>query len=148
MSKQPTPRSRTKNDPLPWLTVEVPKISARDGETYVPIYDDCNEIRRKIRAFFSNANTEYKCTQKHFLEVIGNVNSNSYRRFMAAKGDGGGAENGTYTGAYIFFEKKRIWEGKPKGKKRLDSEAQYVLPREPLAPPELTGQIGFRWDGT
>jgi len=59
---------------------------------------------------------------------------------MAAKGDGGGAENGTYTGAYIFFEKKRIWEGKPKGKKRLDSEAQYVFPREPLAPPKLTGQ--------
>lgn len=45
---------------------------------------------------------------------------------MAAKGDGGGAENGTYTGAYIFFEKKRIWEGKPKGKKRLDAEVQYV----------------------
>lgn len=116
-----------KNDPLPWLHVEVPRIIARDGDSYTPIYDDCNEIRRKIRFFFSDANTEYKCTQKHFLEVIGNVNSNSYRRFMAAKGDGGGAENGTYTGAYIFFEKRRIWEGKPKGKKRLDSEAQYVL---------------------
>lgn len=116
-----------KNDPLPWLHVEVTRIVARDGDSYIPIYDDCNEIRRKIRFFFSDSNTEYKCTQKHFLEVIGNVNSNSYRRFMAAKGEGGGAENGTYTGAYIFFEKRRIWEGKPKGKKRLDSEAQYVL---------------------
>lgn len=49
---------------------------------------------------------------------------------MAAKGDGGGAENGTYTGAYIFFEKKRIWECKPKGKKRLDSEAQFPMGRD------------------
>ncbi|KAF8468295.1 hypothetical protein BDZ91DRAFT_104029 [Kalaharituber pfeilii] len=101
--KPATTRGRSKNDHLPWLTTEVPTVTTPDGETYIPIYDDCNEIRRKIRAFFSNNNTEYKCTQKYFLEVIGNVNSNSYRRFMAAKGEGGGAENGTYTGAYVFF---------------------------------------------
>ncbi|KAI5800222.1 hypothetical protein DFH27DRAFT_73510 [Peziza echinospora] len=127
---KPATKGRPKNDHLPWLTQELPALPGPDGEMYIPIYDDCNEIRRKIRAFFSNNNTEYRCTQKYFLEVIGNVNSNSYRRFMAAKGEGGGAENGTYTGSYVFFEKKRVWEGKPKGKKRLDAEVQYPEGRD------------------
>jgi len=123
-------KPRARNDDLPWLDTSIETLMTRDGKEYIPIYDDCNEVRRKIRLFFSNANTEYKCTQKHFLQVIGNVNSNSYRRFMAAKGEGGGAENGTYTGAYIFFEKKRIYEGKPKLKRRLESEEMYPNGRD------------------
>ncbi|KAI5837773.1 hypothetical protein DFP73DRAFT_566647 [Morchella snyderi] len=117
--------SSSTEDPLVFLTaVQLP--GEEEGE--VPIYDSCDEIRRKIRAFFRDPKYA-KVTQKRFREEIGNVNSNSYRRFMEKKGEGSGAENGTFTGAYIFFEKKRIYENKPKGKKRIESEQDYPLGR-------------------
>lgn len=56
-----------------------------------------------------------------FFAVI-DVNSNSYRNFMKVSGADSGQGNGIYPAAYYFFEKKRIAEGKPKSKKRLDNE--------------------------
>ncbi|KAI0361756.1 hypothetical protein OH77DRAFT_459157 [Trametes cingulata] len=99
-----------------------------EDEGDVPIYDDCNEIRRKIRALQKEPN--FKVT--HWLKEIGNINSNSYQRFMKATGPQGGASNGTYYGAYVYFEKVRIAEGKKKTAKRIRNEQEYPggLPRE------------------
>jgi hypothetical protein len=43
---------------------------------------------------------------------------------MKKTGPMGGAENGVYSGAYVFFEKKRIWEKKPKSgaRKKVEEE--------------------------
>ncbi|PRP73138.1 hypothetical protein PROFUN_03452 [Planoprotostelium fungivorum] len=87
-----------------------------DGELH--IYDDCNEIRRKIKAMLAKGQ---KITP--WLREIGGVNSNSYQQFMKAKGPTGGCQNRTYRAAYEYFERQRIAEGKPKSKKRLDAEA-------------------------
>lgn len=43
---------------------------------------------------------------------------------MKLSGPAGGCENGTFTSAYYFFEKKRIEEGKPKSAKRKRAEAE------------------------
>ncbi|KAG8970421.1 hypothetical protein FRC03_008618 [Tulasnella sp. 419] len=37
----------------------------------------------------------------------------------------GGSDNSTYYRAYIYFEKKRIFEGKKKSAKRLNNEMAY-----------------------
>ncbi|KAF8308082.1 hypothetical protein DL93DRAFT_2087324 [Clavulina sp. PMI_390] len=87
----------------------------------VAVYDDCNEIRRKIRALQKEPG--FKVT--HWLREIGNVNSNSYGRFMRLSGPDAGAENGTYPAAYTYFERRRIKEGKKKSVKRLENERQY-----------------------
>lgn len=46
-----------------------------------PVYDSCNEIRRKIRSYLKKKDT----TITTFLQELGGVNFNSYRRFMAMK---------------------------------------------------------------
>ncbi|ETP35243.1 hypothetical protein F442_16522 [Phytophthora nicotianae P10297] len=97
--------------------VELPDME-EDGN--VPVYDDCDEIRKKINFFFL---VEKIVTKAAFLRALGDVNSNSLRSFMNLKrGAGSGAANVVYRTAYIFFEKKRILEGGKKTKKRLDNE--------------------------
>ena len=46
-----------------------------------PVYDTCNEVRRKIHALLSKG----EVTISDFLRQLGGVNSNSYRRFMQMK---------------------------------------------------------------
>ncbi|OSX67677.1 hypothetical protein POSPLADRAFT_1051806 [Postia placenta MAD-698-R-SB12] len=87
----------------------------------VSVYDDCNDIRRKIRLLQKQPN--WKVTA--WLKEIGNINSNSFQRFMKATGPTGGASNGTYYAAYVYFEKVRIAEGKKKTAKRERSEAEH-----------------------
>ena len=107
---------------LPFLSIPLPGESTDS----VPVYDSCDELRRKIRAFFRNPKYS-KVTQKKFREAIGNVNANTYRRFMEKKGETAGAECGMFYGSYVFFEKMRIWEGKGKGVRRVRSEVEYVI---------------------
>ncbi|KAF9240913.1 hypothetical protein BU15DRAFT_87479 [Melanogaster broomeanus] len=92
-----------------------------EDEDEVPIYDDCNDIRRKIRGLMKTPG--WKVTQ--WLRDIGGINSNSYRRFMKDTGATSGATNGTYVAAYIYFEKVRIFEGKKKSAKRQRMEEEY-----------------------
>lgn len=87
----------------------------------VPVYDDCGEVRRKIRLLQKTPG--FKIT--HWLKEIGNVNSNSFGRFMASKERDAGGGNTTYPKAYIYFEKMRILEGKKKTQKRLDNESMH-----------------------
>ncbi|KAI0762867.1 hypothetical protein C8Q74DRAFT_1182392, partial [Fomes fomentarius] len=102
-----------------------------EGEAEVSVYkyaDDCNEIRRKIHLL--QKEPKFKIT--HWLKHIGNINSNSFQRFMKASGPTGGASNGTYYAAYVYFEKVRIAEGKKKTAKRQRNEIEFLggLPRE------------------
>ncbi|KAI0079571.1 hypothetical protein K474DRAFT_1658919 [Panus rudis PR-1116 ss-1] len=111
LRQQPKPKS--------WRDI---KLEGED-EGGVPIYDDCNDIRRKIRQLQKQPG--FKVT--HWLKEIGNVNSNSYGRFMKATGPTGGAGNSTYYCAYVYFEKVRIFEGKKKTPKRLRTEAERPM---------------------
>ncbi|KAH9946795.1 hypothetical protein B0H21DRAFT_693068, partial [Amylocystis lapponica] len=103
--------------PQNWYDV----VLENDEVRTLPVYDDCNEIRRKIRLL--QKDPEFKVTQ--WLKDIGNVNNNSYQRFMKASGPTGGAGNGTYYCAYVYFEKVRIAQGKKKTAKRTKNETQY-----------------------
>ncbi|MCJ1362704.1 hypothetical protein MMC16_001810 [Acarospora aff. strigata] len=101
----------------------------------VPIYDTCDEIRAKINSFLDSkppipgatikAGIEKPYTKKTFLEHIGGLNGNSLRRFLDARGERSGAENGVYYGAYCFFEKRRIFNDEPKSAARLAAEKKY-----------------------
>ncbi|CAL1696076.1 unnamed protein product [Somion occarium] len=82
-----------KSAPKSWKDIEL----EGEDEGEVPVYDDCNEIRRKIRLLQKDPN--FKIT--HWLKEIGDINSNSCQRFMKASGANGGASNGTYYAAYV-----------------------------------------------
>ncbi|KAF9479049.1 hypothetical protein BDN70DRAFT_879204 [Pholiota conissans] len=100
-----------------WMDIKLP----REDEREIPIYDDCNEIRRKIRRLQKTPGFKLN----HWLKDIGNINNNSYARFMRYEGETGGASNGTYYAAYVYFEKVRILEGMKKTTTRLANERQH-----------------------
>ncbi|KAK1943171.1 hypothetical protein P3T76_005808 [Phytophthora citrophthora] len=100
------------------LAVEITDTD-KDGD--IPVYDDCDEIRKKINFFLG----EKTVTKAAFLRALGHVNSNSLRSFMNLKrGAASGAANVVYRTGYVFFEKKRILEGGKKTKKRLENELE------------------------
>ena len=61
------------------------------------IFEDCDSIRRKIRALLASG---VKVT--HFLQWL-EVNSNSYGRFMSYKGPMSGANNSLFDSAYALL---------------------------------------------
>ncbi|KAG8936890.1 hypothetical protein FRC03_008619 [Tulasnella sp. 419] len=115
------PKKKSKKDDKPKYDSLWDVVIEGEEEDQVPVYDDCNEIRRKIRALQKEPG--HKIT--HWLKAIGNVNSNSLTQFMKQTGANGGAGNQAYYKGYIYFEKRRIFEGKKKSTKRISNEAAH-----------------------
>ncbi|CAG7558025.1 unnamed protein product [Fusarium equiseti] len=87
----------------------------------VPIYDDCDEIRRKINAHMKTPGL----SQAQFCRDIyasfkapkgKGIQSKQLSDFRGAKGANAGAKSAVYYGAYVYFEKLRIAQGKPRTK--------------------------------
>lgn len=100
----------------------------------VPIYDTCDEVRRKIRAFLRKDGV----TQAALLRAIGRcrvsndqqdaagpISSSSYRSFMRQQGPTAGGNSDVHYAGYVFFEKVRLRDGKPKSKKREEMESAW-----------------------
>ncbi|KAJ9156423.1 hypothetical protein NKR23_g814 [Pleurostoma richardsiae] len=90
-----------------------------EEEGTAPVYDTCDEMRKKIRAFLAKDGI----TQAAFLRAISKsfpdnrkVAATSLQAFLGQKGPRSGNTSGVFYGAYVFFEKLRIKEGRPKTK--------------------------------
>ena len=95
------------------------RINAVQGVTENDrIYDSCPMLVTKIKEFLNRDGV----TKAALLKAMGDLNSNSLNRFLAGKNQDQ-CGNITYKRAYVFFEKLRILEGKPKSSKRLSNEA-------------------------
>lgn len=84
----------------------------------VPVYDDCDEIRRKINAHLMTTNV----TQAQFcrdlyaqfkVPTCKGIQSKQLSDFRSTKGSNCGAKSSVYYAAYVYFEKLRIAQGKP-----------------------------------
>jgi hypothetical protein len=87
---------------------------------------------------------------KAFCEAIGGVHHGSYDKFMKKTGTMGGAASGVYSAAYIFFEKKRVWEKKPKSgaRKKVEEENPMGLAvMDESSHASVTKAIGNRGTG-
>ncbi|RAL63328.1 hypothetical protein DID88_003753 [Monilinia fructigena] len=102
-----------------------------DGEftTSVPIYDTCDEVRKKISAYLR----EPGVTQAAFLREIAKtypeekkIHSKILNDFLGKKGPTAGNTSSAYYASYVFFEKIRIRDGKPKSKHREEMEKQWA----------------------
>lgn len=96
----------------------------------VPVYETCDVVRRKITAHLNAPGV----TQAQFCrDLYAQLNRPSCRSiqskmlndFRKAKGPRAGCTSSVYYAAYVYFEKLRIAEGKPKSKHRLDMEEIY-----------------------
>ncbi|KAJ4350804.1 hypothetical protein N0V95_004417 [Ascochyta clinopodiicola] len=97
----------------------------------VEVYDTCDEIRRKINAHLKKPGM----TQAAFLRDIAasfqmaerKIQSAQLSAFRSKKGAREGSSSAVYYGAYVYFEKLRIAQGKPKSKKRLEMEDIHCI---------------------
>ncbi|KAG7098444.1 hypothetical protein E1B28_000395 [Marasmius oreades] len=111
-----------------------------DEDGTVETYDSCNDVRRKI-----NAHLKSPITKTQFLRDIVraaypgsqnsiNIQSKQLSDFLTKKGATAGSTSRVYYAAYVYFEKKRLSEGKAKTKHRLEMEEQWGrqggMPRE------------------
>jgi len=106
--------------------LDVSEIHLEGEETGdVPIYDTCDEVRRKIRAFLKRDGV----SQAALLRALGRcrpggtpISASSFRMFMDQKGPAAGGQSGVFYAGYVFFEKVRLRDGKPKSKRREEME--------------------------
>ncbi|KAJ8069573.1 hypothetical protein OCU04_000012 [Sclerotinia nivalis] len=102
-----------------------------DGESTisVPVYDSCDEIRKKISAYLR----EPGVTQAAFLREIAKtypeekkIQSKVLNDFLGKKGATAGNTSSVYYASYVFFEKLRLRDGKSKSKHREEMEKQWA----------------------
>ena len=98
----------------------IERIKAVDNvSTEDKVYDTCPQVVANIKGFLAREGV----TKAMVLEALGGINSNSLNRFLSGKKQDQ-CGNVTYEGAYIFFEKLRILEGKTKSQARLKNERE------------------------
>lgn len=94
----------------------------------VPVYDTCDEVRRKISAHLRRPGVTQAqfCreirAQFHSADKPANIQNVQLDRFRSAKGPRAGAKSVIFYGAYVFFEKARIKQGRNKSKHRQEME--------------------------
>jgi hypothetical protein len=117
---------------------DISEIHLEGEETdEVPIYDNCDEIRRKINAHMKIPSV----TQAQFCRDIyaqwkapkcKGIQSKQLSDFRNAKGGNAGAKSSVFYGAYVYFEKMRIAQGKPVTKHRVEMTFMHPggIPRD------------------
>lgn len=96
----------------------------------VPVFETCDVIRRKITAHLKTPGMTQAqfCRDLHAqLKMPGckSIQSKMLNDFRGKKGAVAGCTSSVYYAAYVYFEKLRIAEGKPKSKHRLEMEKIY-----------------------
>ncbi|CAK1357536.1 hypothetical protein CB0940_07735 [Cercospora beticola] len=106
-------------------TIRLPGEESRS----VPIFDTCDEIRKKINAYLVNPGV----TQASFCrELVAqlpagtHIQSKQLTDFRSKRGPRHGNTSCVFYAAYVFFEKLRLAEGKPKSKHRLEMEDYWA----------------------
>ncbi|KAF1812217.1 hypothetical protein P152DRAFT_28584 [Eremomyces bilateralis CBS 781.70] len=101
-----------------------------DGEdaNAVEVYDTCDEVRRKVDAQLRKPGV----TQAALMRAIKaqfhppkSLSSSSLQNFRNKRGANAGATSDVFYGAYVFFEKMRLKEGKPKSAHRQRMEQEW-----------------------
>ena len=92
----------------------------------VPVYDTCNEIRKKIRAFLKKDGMTQAGFCAELTKMVAKqgrrVNASSLTNFLGQKGPSSGSGNIVFYTSYVFFEKLRVKADKPKSQFRLEME--------------------------
>jgi len=86
------------------------------------VYDSCPDLVRKLKSFLDKDGVTKTDLCRYGL---GGIQMAQLNRFLAAKKQDA-AGTGTYTAAWVFFEKYRLLQGnQPKSKQRLQNEVKH-----------------------
>lgn len=103
------------------------KLDGED-EQEVTVYETCDEVRKKIRAYLTDPSVTQTGFCKEISKTYGgdkNVSSAVLKAFLGKKGPVAGNTSAAFYASYVFFEKIRIRDGKPKSKFREEMEKIY-----------------------
>ncbi|KAK8134142.1 hypothetical protein PG984_006154 [Apiospora sp. TS-2023a] len=102
-----------------------------EEEDAVPIYDTCDEVRKKINAHLRKTpgltEAEFRRTlfaQLHKSKAKG-IQSKQMTDFRTTKGSRAGIKSCVYYTAYVYFEKLRLARGQPESEHRETMEEIY-----------------------
>ncbi|KAI0032510.1 hypothetical protein K488DRAFT_49762, partial [Vararia minispora EC-137] len=112
------------------------RLEGEDDEA-VPIYDSCDELRRKVNKHLratgkTNAAFMREIAQAGWPDGSTKIQSKQLNDFLTKKGATAGAASKVFYATYCYFEKLRLFEGKPKSahRKKMEDEWPSGLPRE------------------
>lgn len=94
----------------------------------VPVYDTCDDIRRQITAYLKKPGITQAqfgrdlLKQFHTDRAPKGISGSQMQAFRGKKGPDAGNTSSVFYGAYVFFEKMRIKQNKPKSEKRKEME--------------------------
>lgn len=104
-----------------------------DGEEdeQVEIFDTCDEVRRKVAAHLRKPGVTGAGFCRDICAVAypnesKTISGGQLKSFQTKKGPAAGNSSAVFYGAYVYFEKLRIKEGKKKGKKREKMEEVWA----------------------
>jgi hypothetical protein len=104
------------------------KLDGEENDT-VPIFDSCDEIRRKIGAYMRHdgvTQAEFvRALKAQFSDPEQKLRPNQLSRFRGNNGSEGGCGSPIFYSGYVFFEKLRIADGKPKTQHRIGMEGHW-----------------------
>ncbi|KAL3425932.1 calcineurin is a calcium-dependent [Phlyctema vagabunda] len=125
------PKKRVKKE----VEQKVHDVSAvhLDGETddEVPVFETCDEVRKKIRAHLRKPDVTQAAFCRELTKAYHDgrkVTPKTLTDFLGKKGTSAGNTSGAFYGAYVFFEKLRVRDGKPKSKFRQEMEDIWTHP--------------------
>ncbi|KAL2072071.1 hypothetical protein VTL71DRAFT_11414 [Oculimacula yallundae] len=94
-----------------------------EEENKVPVYDSCDEIRRKIRQYLSKTAMNQAAFSREIAKSFHpGKKVSGLAAFMGKKGPVSGNTSSAFYGSYVFFEKMRIKNKNPKTEHRLGME--------------------------
>lgn len=114
--KKPKPDSKINTD-FSDITLE------GEEDCEVPVYDSCDETRRKINLFLSQSSMSKSQFAREISKSFGTntekkVSPGSLTAFLAKSGPTAGNTSAVFYASYVFFEKMRIRDGEPKSEHR------------------------------
>ncbi|KAM3426103.1 hypothetical protein NHJ13734_009662 [Beauveria thailandica] len=112
--------------------------NSTDNNGYLPVFDTCDVVRRKIRNFLKKS----ALSKAAFLRTVSKdvINCPDFQvgqlnRFLALKGPRKGNTCGVYYAAYVFFEQRRIQDRQPKSAERIEMERLHPYGSPTALPP-------------
>lgn len=106
------------------------KLAGEDGEA-VPIFDNCNEVRRKLNLYLKHDGVTQAAFCRTLTQQLGSDQEHKTLQgrqlgvFRGHKGPNGGAKSPVFYAAYVFFEKIRLANGKDKSAHRRGMEEEW-----------------------
>ncbi|KAJ7246088.1 hypothetical protein C8J57DRAFT_1361411 [Mycena rebaudengoi] len=101
-----------------------------DEDASVKIYDSCDELRRKINAILATGTTTKTALLRDMSRAAytdaPNIQSKQLTDFLTKSGATSRSTSRVCYASYVYFEKKRISEGKEKSKHRRDMEERWL----------------------